>query len=117
MPLDYGNLLVGRPELAEALVNYEESLGRQKGRGDLFKSFPVPHPQRKREPSIGEGLTTCKILGWAHAVEGYREVCWQKDDSTSPAADVELALRAGATEVTVEVMTWRISWQAEGEVV
>jgi len=103
------SLLVGRPELAQALVNYEEALGRRKEKGDPFKLFPIPQPQQKRGPSVGDGPTTCKILGQAQTVEGFREVRWRKDDSTSPAADVELALRAGATEVTVEVITWGIS--------
>jgi len=98
-------LLAGRPDLGRALVAYEESLGRPK-KGDPYKSFPIPQPQEDYEPPSGDGPTKCKIVGRAPAADGSIRILWQKDDSLTPGDDVEQAIRAGSTEVIIEVTKW-----------
>ncbi len=103
------SLLAGRPDLASALVKYEDSFGRLRRNegGDPFRSFPIPQPQDNPEPPVQNGLTVCKIVGTAqNMVNGSSKVLWQKNDSTSPAGDVEMALQAGSTEVVIEVRNW-----------
>jgi hypothetical protein len=101
------SLLAGRPELARALVKNEDSFGDGKARGYSYESFPVPQPQLNNEPSIEDGLTICRIVGAAQDIgNGSSRALWRKDDSITPADDVELAIRAGSTEIIVEVTRW-----------
>jgi len=101
------SLLAGRSDLATAIIRYEDSLRGQTQVNDQYKSFPIPQPRGNGQPGERNGLTESKITGTKQDTEnGYPVTSWQKDASTSPGNDVEYALRAGSTEVVVEVRVW-----------
>jgi hypothetical protein len=101
------NLLAGRRDLAEQVGKYYENLEQgRKSSEDSYKLFPVSQPPDGIDPPVGDGPTICNIIGKALGSDGSLTVRWKKSGSISPSDDVELAIRAGSTEVIVEVTKW-----------
>ena len=65
------------------------------------------------EPPVGSGPTTCNIWGSGPEVTTPQgrlsKTHFAKDGTTTPGEDVERALRAGSTSVSIEVTNWGAS--------
>jgi hypothetical protein len=108
-------LLAGRPDLAQAIKDYEESADAVKKREneDPFHSIPVPRPSSRMQRSVTDGPTICRVVGTRRSMPKQPpRVIWNAERTADPRQSVEAAIARGSTEVLVEVVSWGKSSRA-----